>query len=386
MTPFDRRPWLRWTVPGAAAAVFVAGAALAPMGAVADSPLPARTAQELLIALQQPTTQTVSGTVAVRTDLGLPELPMGMMPSSGPLALLDGDSIVRVWSDGPERSRVALVERSAETTVVRNGDEAWVWSSARASADRYQLPEGGGRGDADPAAGLPAADLPSTPQEAAEMALEAIDPSTQVTTSGAATAAGRDAYELVLTPQDPTTRVARVVIAVDAETNVPLRVRVFSTTIDAPAVDVGFTSVDYSAPDPQLFEFVPPPGATITDHQLPELTDAQRAELKQEARAGADQRPEVVGSGWSTVLVADLPPDALADLAEAGQGGRRGQDTDPAASALALLEALPQASGAWGSGRVLEGTLFSAIVTDDGRIALGAVGAERLADALATTR
>ena len=35
--------------------------------------------------------------------------------------------------------------------------------------------------------------------------------------------------------------------------------------------------------------------------------------------------------------------------------------------------ALPQASGAWGTGRVLTGTLFTVVITDDGRIAVGAV-------------
>jgi hypothetical protein len=44
---------------------------------------------------------------------------------------------------------------------------------------------------------------------------------------------------------------------------------------------------------------------------------------------------------------------------------------------------LPRASGTWGSGRLLEGTLFSALVTDDGRVAVGAVAPERLYAALA---
>ena len=48
-----------------------------------------------------------------------------------------------------------------------------------------------------------------------------------------------------------------------------------------------------------------------------------------------------------------------------------------------MLEALPTTSGAWGTGRVLSGTLFSAILTDDGRIAIGAVPPAVLGDALA---
>ncbi len=393
MSPFDRRPWLRWTVPAGTATLLVAGAALAPLGAVADSPLPARTAEELLVALQEPTVQTVSGTVAMSTDLGLPDLPLGMMPGAGPLALLDGDSTLRVWTDGPERTRLALIERSGETTLVRNGSEVWVWSSADASADRYELPPMRGDGPRVADKDLPeGVELPSTPQEAAQMALEALDPSTEVTTSGAATAAGRDAYELILTPQDDLTSVDRVVIAMDAETNVPLRVRVFATAMQDPAVDVGYTSVDFGGPDAGLFEFTPPPGATVTEHPMPSLTDEQKADLaaRAEAADGSGREPTVVGTGWSTIIVADLPTGALADLAEQGQSssGRRGHSggSDPAETALALLEALPATSGDWGTGRVLRGTLFSAIVTDDGRIAVGAVSPDALGAALASTR
>ncbi len=51
--------------------------------------------------------------------------------------------------------------------------------------------------------------------------------------------------------------------------------------------------------------------------------------------------------------------------------------------AAALLESLPRVSGEWGTGRVLSGTLVSAILTDDGRVAIGAVTPETLGAALA---
>ncbi len=386
MSIFDRRPGLRWAVPAGAAVLFVGGAALAPLAANADSGLEPRTAEELLVALAQPTTTAVSGTVATSAELGLPGLPMGMAPSSGPLALASGDNTLRVWTDGPQRQRLALIERSAETTVVRNGQEAWVWSSADATADHYALPahDASKDGGAAPGSELPpGVELPSTPQEAAAMALEAIDPSTEVTTSGVGTVAGRDAYELVLTPRDDQTLVARVTLSMDAETNVPLRVRVYSTSAQDPAVEVGFSSVDFSTPDASLFEFSPPPGATVTEHPDP---GAMGGSPDAKADAPAGTQPTVVGEGWSTVVITDLPADALANLAEQGtqaeSDGRMGRG-DGAGTALALIEALPAESGAWGTGRVLRGTLFSAILTDDGRIAVGAVSPEALGAALA---
>ena len=45
------------------------------------------------------------------------------------------------------------------------------------------------------------------------------------------------------------------------------------------------------------------------------------------------------------------------------------------ASSATVLEALPKVSGDWGSGHVLRGTLFSALLTDDGRVVVGAVAA-----------
>ena len=49
----------------------------------------------------------------------------------------------------------------------------------------------------------------------------------------------------------------------------------------------------------------------------------------------------------------------------------------------AMLDLLPKVSGAWGTGHLLEGKLFSAVLTDDGRVAVGAVTPQTLYAALA---
>jgi outer membrane lipoprotein-sorting protein len=278
---------------------------------------------------------------------------------------------------------VAILAPNAETTVVRDGTEAWVWSSAEATADRYELPDGEA-GMALPRELPEGVTLPSTPQEAAALALSTIDPTTEVTTSGVARVAGRDAYELVLTPRDEGTLVQRVTLAIDAETRVPLRVQVFSTKQAAPAVQVGFTSVDFGTPDASLFDFTPPPGATVTDHDLGEGKGQSASSDAPAAEDAGPAEPTVVGEGWTAVAVGALPVGGLADLAEQGSSpeGDDGRG-DPAATALALLQAMPATSGSWGTGRVLAGTLFSVIVTDDGRFAVGAVPPEALGAALA---
>jgi outer membrane lipoprotein-sorting protein len=367
MSIFDRRPRLRWAVPAVAGAVILAGAAVGASSVSADSGLPPVTADELLASLLEPQTESMSGTVVSTADLGLPELPSDMAAGTGLPAMLSGTNTFRVWLDGPERTRVALLGDARETDLVRNGNDVWMWSSSDQTVEHYVVsPRDDSKTPTD-------AQLPSTPQEAAVMALDAIEPSTEVTTTGAAKVAGRSAYQLVLTPKDSDTLVARVTIAMDAETNVPLRVQVFSTEMPDPAYEVGFTSVDFSRPAPDMFDFTPPPGATVTDHtgEAKDTTDGSTS-----AAPGAGPQPTVVGTGWSQVVVADLPADALAQSAMQGEGAS-------SANAMTLLESLPRTSGDWGSGYLLAGTLFSAILTDDGRIAVGAVTPKTLAAALA---
>ena len=272
MSIFDRRPRLRWAVPAAAGALILAGSAAGTVIASADAGLPPRTAQELLVDLQDPQTDTVSGTVVATADLGLPALPTGMGSSAELTALVSGSNTLRFWSDGPDRARLAMIGSSEETDVIRNGRDVWVWSSDGDTVDHYVLPERDAAQKADVADRLP--QLPSTPQEAATLVLQALDESTAVTTSGAARIAGRDAYELVLTPKQSDTLVSRVVIAMDAEMRIPLRVQVFSTQLPGPAYEVGFTSVDFSTPDAELFAFTPPTGATVTDHAADDMKAA----------------------------------------------------------------------------------------------------------------
>ncbi len=149
-------------------------------------------------------------------------------------------------------------------------------------------------------------------------------------------------------------------IAVDAEKHVPLRVQVYSTKLANPAVEVGFTAVDFAAPDARQFAFTPPPGTTVTegDSAAPGATKP----------ANPAPEPKVVGTGWTSVLVAQLP----AEMAKAA--------TDP--KLQGLLGSVPKVSGDWGSGRLVDGTLFSAVLTDDGRVAVGAVAPEALYAAL----
>lgn len=370
MNVFADRPSLRWAVPVAAVAVIGAGSLLVSQEASADAGLAPRSAAQLLVDVQISAQRTLSGTVTQKVDLGLPEIPAltggtpagvsGSSATSGLTSVLSGTHTWRVWVGGPTQSRLALVDGSNETDLIRSGSDVWLWSSADQSAVHQSITPTSGK----PRATTPV-DLPTTPQEAAQKALAALDPTTSVTTSGTAVVAGRPAYELVLTPKTTGSRVAQVRVAVDEATKVPLRVEVFSTKQANPAIDVAFTHVDFGAPDASRFTFVAPPGTTVTE--------GSAAGSKAGATTAKDVPAKVVGTGWSAVAVATLPKTT-----QTASGGDEG-------SVQTLLAALPKVSGAWGSGRLVDGTLFSAVLTDDGRVAVGAVDPEALYAALAAS-
>src|SRR3954447_10235836 len=190
---FRSRPALRWLVPTAAAVVVIGGGAAAgTLVASADPALPSRSAAQLLVDLQTAKVDGLSGTVVESADLGLPNL-SGLTGGSGGTditKLVAGSNTARVWYAGDTKARLALLGTFGETDVVRNGTDVWLWQSRDNTAQHIQIPADARTPHATPS-------LPMTPQEAADQALAAIDPTTSVSTTGSAKVAGRNAYELV---------------------------------------------------------------------------------------------------------------------------------------------------------------------------------------------
>jgi outer membrane lipoprotein-sorting protein len=350
--PRSRR-WM-WAVP-VAGVVAVAAGVTAPMVANADPALPSRTAAQLLVDVSTAKGTPLSGTVVETARLGLPALPEVGGTSISPTALLSGSHTARIWLDGKDKARVALVGQLAETDLVRNGRDVWLWTSGKNTAQHGRLPARSGRESATP---TPEA---VTPQEAARRALAAIDPSTQVRVDGTASVAGRSAYELVLRPRDTRSLVGDVRIAVDSETSVPLRVQVDARgATGKPAFETAFTSVTFARPSASVFRFSPPPGAKIS-----ELGDGAAAhsprDLPKEPGTPTGAEPRVIGTGWTSVLEVPAPEQPAA----AGGPGRAPSDQ--------LLGAFQRALTPVKGGRALQTALVSVLLTDDGRMLVGAV-------------
>lgn len=374
MRTLSQHPRARLVAPVLVAAVGAGGVAATGATAGSSGDLEPRTAQQLLTALATARPTPLSGEVRQSMDLGLPALPTGTLPTSGTgldlFSLTSGTHTWRVWYADPQHARAALVSRSGELNVVRNDTDLWTWSSTAREATRTTLPaKVHGTNHGIPDHHVQGHHMPATssPDAAAREVLRLLDPSTAVTTTSHEKVAGRPAYGLVLTPKTSGTLVGSVRVALDAATSLPLAVTVTPRGSDRPAVDVRYTSLDLGRPDASVFRFAPPPGTTVTRNVVPSPHESRsageqvRRRLAERHTPGRPvmpaQPPRVEGTGWSTVVTGRLP-----------------QPARPDAEQRAMLDrVLPPVSGPWGQGRVLRTRLVSAVLTDDGRYAVGMV-------------
>ncbi len=355
-SPRTLRRRAAWSVPVLTAAA-VGGAALLPSTASASAhpKLPVRTAAQLLTAVQHSPVEHLSGTIVETARLGLPTLPGADRAASlSWQTLVSGTHTARVWLDGQDRQRLALLGQLSESDVVHQGRDLWTYASDSQQVEHTDL---------GPASTSAPEVTQATPQGAAEQALKAIDPSTAVTVDRTARVAGRAAYTLVLTPRDSRSTVRKVLIAIDAEHNLPLRVQVLGAAT-APAFETGFTDVSFARPAASVFRFSPPKGAKVSSHPL-DLAKAEPRPGASRTAPAAGMRPIVLGAGWTSVV--ELP----AGKGGAGAGGSTG------ALLSRLTTTLPSGD------RLVKSALVNVLLAKDGRILVGAVSPAVLQQAAA---
>lgn len=367
-----QRKSLRWAVP--AAALLTAGlVGTGVLTAQASNPdLPPLSAAQLLADIEQAQLQGLSGTVVEKASLGLPELPdlgsNGGSNGSSVTSLLTGSHTIGVYYAGPTKQRLQLFQPVGETDVFHDGTDLWQWDSSTQVATHTTLPAADATHEP-----TPIASSTLTPQQLAQQALAAISPSTVVTTGSSRTVAGQDAYQLVLTPKDQSSRVGSVRIAIDAQYKIPLAVQVFARgdTSNA-ALDVSFTDVMFAVPNDNTFAFTPPKSATVKQGTVSDIAGAKQAN----EAANAKGQVQTIGSGWTSVAM--LRDPALGSASSATAPGSGTQDLQ------SVLGALTSVKGSWGSGRLFESKLVSGLITSDGRIFVGAVDPQVLYSAAAT--
>ena len=359
-------------VPTVAVAVtggVIAGLQIPP--AQASLVLPARSAAQLLADISQDQKlPPMTGTVVETTSLGLPQLPQASNPTSLS-SLLTGSHTVKVYYQNAQHYRFSLQQPMSETDVIRSGDTLWVWQSTGNSVTEVTAPAGAPK-HAKPK--LPAEPV-LTPQQAANAILQAVGKTTTVSVRTNVDIAGEPAYQLSLAPKDHRSLIGRVLIAIDAKYGVPLRVQVFAKGATSPAFQVGYTNLNFTAPAAANYQFTPPPGASVDKVNLG-AENAAKPSGKQQDMTGFG----TYGSDWLTV--ASLPQADLLSSLGTGPGasaapaapssGPGGLGGDSQAVIRGLIGAAKPVSGSWGTGTLLQTSLFSMLMTG-GEVYIGAV-------------
>ncbi|MDQ6725548.1 MAG: hypothetical protein M3066_05200 [Actinomycetota bacterium] len=387
--PAVSRQRLRWLVPPTVAFALVAGFGFGPgllgTGAGADPILPSVTAQDLVAKVLSATQPSFSGTVQTKTNLGLPSLG-SIVPNGGSslLTMLLSPHTVKVSSAPGGKFHVAIPDGVAETDVVSDGAQVWVWQSSTQTVTHLaHAADGAGGVDAtSPDGDKAAAGAEPTPDAMAKELLANVDPTTRVFVRGTATVAGRDAYELVLAPRSDTTLVADIVLDIDAATSLPLRAQVLAKDSGTPALDVGFTSVDLAAQPASAFAFTPPPGATVV-----EATSPQELVFGNSGPGGPKVQRHFKGGAAQPVPAAPVTAPAGTPEASTRVLGTGWDSVAAIPNGPAMLGTIGRpVSGAWGSGKLVTSTLADALVLDDGTVLVGMVGPDRLEAAVAELR
>jgi outer membrane lipoprotein-sorting protein len=386
--------------------------------AAAAPSLPPRTAAQLLADVGRAANRPAgpyTATVQQTANLGLPQLPAP--PQSGATSsLTSGTQSIDIWYADPQHVRLAVPVQAGESDARLDGRTLWLWNSTNQTATKVTLSAGiprshqGNRAAGTSGTSAAAPPLPVTPQAAASQLLRAIGPSTVVAVQSPVYVANRPAYQLSLAPKSNQSLVSRVLIAIDASRDIPLRVEVYGRGGAGVAYSIGFTALSFGMPAASNFSFTPPPGATVNTQTVPPDPGilAHGLGLPGEWAGGLPGSPAAVGTptviGTDWLSVAATPANAevaaavhllLADhsagtssngggffygsssSSAAPGGSASGESAVPVGPYLAPLQALLLAgtpvSGSWGSGRLLQTTLVSVLVTSKGQILVGAV-------------
>ena len=396
---------LRWLVPaGIAAAIAVASiATTAAADASAQPKLAAKTAAQLLVAVENASPAGLSGTIVETAKLGLPDI-SGLLGSGGGSglsleSLVTGSNTMNVWYAGKDQQRFALLGQLSEDDLIHNGADLWSYdSSTRTVTHKTLTPDASDKVGSSIASSAPALD----PQAAAEQALAAIDPTTVVVVDRTARVAGRAAYQLQLSPKDTRSLIGSVQIAIDAATSVPLRVQIFAAGATSPAFQVGFTSVSFNVPNASVFQFVPPDGATVEQDTAPFGDSLNNSALGNgglvvrtrvngkgigpdskfvtpgsvSTNVTPNRRVTELGKGWTEVIkIAGAMPALPKDIPLPSGVSSSEPDSSSAPITVRRHSALGDIATPVPGGELITTTLLSIFIADDGTAYIGPVSA-----------
>lgn len=360
-----RRATLGAAGVGVAAGVAALALLASPAGAGQSPSLPTTTPDALVQSMLTARLPAMSGTVEIDNSLGLPAM-------AGLPQLATSGSQIRVWADGNNHTRISIPSPGSEETIVNDGTTVYDWNSSSHTVVE-QSQSAAKHAPAQHMSTKPGSE-DVNPATAAKDIVAALEKTSTVAVDGTDMVANRSAYDLVLTPKaGEHTLLREVKIAVDAQTWMPLQLTVLGENTTTPAVQIGFTSIDMGAQDPSLFHFTPPAGATVRNGDKQTDRSSSIVDAVQ---------PQVIGDGWDTMVVAQLPAQSNDTQSNDTQGSdARGGGTNAGILNMVRNIGTP-VHGTWGSGWAISTSVANVVITSDGRVAAGFVPQQMLFQAL----
>ena len=397
----------RW-LPAFLAPALVAGSIFV-TGQARAVDLPDKSAAEILAMITTDENLAFSGRVVKKADLGLP--PMNLIPDisqsmvdemseklppemadfipeasiEGELALvlefLAGTHNANVFVDGPTRARVQVLDLLSERNFIRNGKDLWFYDAAKAEAIHAEIDpteEAEAKFALEAWLTSNAAEFPfdiTSPASIANYLIEEAGESANFSVDEDASVAGRDAYQIIMTPKASGSLFDSVKIAIDAGTGLPLAVTAHAVGKSDPAFEIAFASISFAKPSASIFDFTPPAGTTVEKvgrEDLEALAEKEMSKDQLDAPSFSDQDRKdaeaeierLQSEGWAAVL--RLPAEEVpAGFNDALRSNR-------------LFDELTRKAD---GGRIFSTTLFNIYFADDGAIYAGAVTVERLLQA-----
>jgi hypothetical protein len=193
---------------------------------------------------------------------GLPSLPQ----LADAIALLNGETQLRVWYAAPGRWRVDQIGIGTETDLYQEPTDQMIWDfgtnrlTTIVGDQPVRLPRG--------------ADL--VPADLARRVIAIVGPHpNELTPLPARRVAGVATAGLRITPTDPQTSVGHIDLWADPTTGVPLQVEITGRGASTPILVTRFLDIDFHAPDPSVL--TPPPGGPSTSYTYTAGSDIARA-------------------------------------------------------------------------------------------------------------
>lgn len=399
-----KRTVIRW-IPAVLAPVLVAATAIGLSGsATASVDLPDKTASQILQFINTNPDIAFSGKVVKVADLGLP--PMNIIPdisqsmvdqmaknapkemkdfipqasAQGELALalefLAGTHRANIYVDGVTKSRVQVLDLLSERNFIRNGSDLWFYDAGKQTVRHSVIAEGDEARAKEEAENFLNANSSkiafdaTSPASVADYFLSQASGSTAFTVGNDAMVAGRDVYQMTMTPKSTDTLVKSVQLSIDGATGLPLAVSVSANGQSGAAFEIAFESISFETPAASLFEFIAPAGSTTIEVPLPTEADLKKyagrtPTAEDEARARAEFE-KLQKAGWSAV--AEIPASDVPVEFSAGIKGNK------------LFKELTKPVA---GGRLFTTALMNILIADDGRIFAGSVTPEKLIEAAA---